>query len=109
MFQFLNFDTLPLWATILKRILVILILTALGLHAYVQYKRQTRMTVPERWAFLAFSVMMLFGVIVNTASIAFAAKLNLRKGPYNFGSFSLFLFIIYLIFVGGITHRRRTY
>ncbi|MEN6371110.1 MAG: hypothetical protein ABFD64_03770 [Armatimonadota bacterium] len=109
MFQVINFDTLPLWATILKRILVILILTALGLHAYVQYKRQTRMSTPERWAFLAFSVVMMFGVIVNVVSIAFAAKLNLRKGPYNFGSFSLFLFIIYLIFAGGITHRKRTF
>lgn len=107
LFPDLDFNTLPLWATILKRIMVILILSAFGLHAYVQYKRGVKLSTPERWVFISFSAAMMFAVIVNTASIAFAAKLDLRKGPFNIGIFSLLLFVIYIIFTGGVIRRRR--
>lgn len=51
--------------------------------------------------------MLMVAVLANIASAILAAELDLRQGPYNTGIFSLLLFILYIIFAGGVGHRTR--
>jgi hypothetical protein len=64
------------------------------------------MPTPERWVFFAFSVAMMFGVVVNVDMIVLAAKLDVRQGPYNTGIFSFLIFILYVVFVGSVDRRK---
>ena len=103
----IDFSTLPLWATIAKRVITVLILAAFGVHAYVQYRRRGKLLAPERWLYLSFSIVLLFAVVVNSVMAVIAAKTDLRQGPFNTGIFSLLVFILYLIFAGGAMRRAR--
>lgn len=104
----LDFSSLPLWATVIKRVLTVLIMLAFGLHSYVQYRRRGGQTpAPERWVFFVFSIAMLFGVVVNIDMLVMAAKLDVKQGPYNTGVFSLLVFMLYVVFAGGIGRRKR--
>ena len=99
---------LPLWAVLIKRLITLLVLAACGLHAYVQYKRRgTKLHASERWLFLAFSLILLFGTVANFAALALAIKAGAKGGPFNFGVFSLLIAVLYLIVNFGISQRRR--
>ena len=101
---------LPLWGVILKRVVTLLVIAVLGVHAYVQYRRRGHtMLTPERWIFFSFSVAMLFVVIANFITIVLACKLDMKKGPFNTGIFSLLVFLLYLVYIGGHTRRRVHY
>lgn len=83
-------------------------LATCGLHAYVQYKRRgTKLHASERWLFLAFSLILLFGTVANFAALALVAKEGGRGGPFNFGVFSLLIAVLYLVVNFGISQRRR--
>jgi hypothetical protein len=104
----LDWATLPLWATLLKRIITALVLIGFGLHAYVQYKRHGKdMAAPERWAMVIFSVIFLFGTVVNLTALVIAYERQQKQGPFEFGLFSLIIAIIYLVFLYR-SHRRHT-
>jgi len=51
--------------------------------------------------------MLMVAVLANIASAIMAAALDLKQGPYNTGIFSLLLFILYLIFAGGVGGRTK--
>jgi len=105
----LNWATLPLWATLLKRIITALVLIGFGLHAYVQYRRHgADMAAPERWATIIFSAVFLFGTIVNLVAFMIAYARQQKQGPFEFGLFSLIIVIIYLAFLLHHSHRRHT-
>lgn len=99
---------LPLWATILKRVLTILVLGGAGLHAYVRYRmRVHRPPVSERWVFWSFSVVLLFGALASFGALMLAILYNRSKGPFDFGLFSLLIFLVYIVVVSGMTRRAR--
>jgi hypothetical protein len=101
---------LSLWEVILKRGLTLIVMAAFGVHAYVQYRRHgQKMLTPERWIFFIFSLAMLFAVVVNFITLILAAKLEMKQGPFNTGIYSLLVFLLYLVYVGGLTRRRVHY
>ncbi|MBI2842290.1 MAG: hypothetical protein HYX78_02710 [Armatimonadetes bacterium] len=103
----LDFSHWPIWATVLRRAVMLLILAAFGLHAYVQYRRcGDKLLAPERWVFIAFSLIFLFGTVVNLVAARLAIQ-NIKQGPFNFSSFSLLILVLYLIFAGGVARRKR--
>ena len=92
----------------LRRALVLLILAALGVHAYVQYRRRgASLLTPERWIFLAFSLIFLFGTVANFGAAMLALKVNIKQGPFGFSNFSLLILVLYLIFSVGVARRMR--
>lgn len=104
----LNWADLPVWATILKRVITLVILAMFGIHAYVQYRvRGGKAPAPERWVFLGFSVILLFGIVVNFVAAIIAAKHDIKQGPVNYGTFSLLVFVLYLVFTFGVARRTR--
>lgn len=99
---------LEVWAVIAKRVITLLVLAACGLHAYVQYKRRgSKLPTPERWLFLAFSLVFLFGTVANFGAATLTAKVGTTEGPFNFGEFSLLIAVLYVIIGFGLRQRRR--
>lgn len=89
----------PMWATIIKRLLTVLVLSGFAWHAYAQCKRYgNKMLSSERLTFLMFSVILASGVLVNFVAIFYALEFNLKQGPAGFGIYSLFIAIVYLVF-----------
>ncbi len=97
----------PLWAVILERALTLLVLAALGIHAFVQYRRRDKkMATPQRWVFLSFAVALGCTAAVNFAMILLALGLTIKRGPFNTGMLSLTMFILYIIYIGISSNRR---
>ena len=99
---------LPIGAVILYRIVVVLILGAMGVHAYLQYRRKrSRITEPERWALLGFTFVLAIASIFNLYPLFRVLKYGDKQGPFNFGVFSLLIFVLYIIFASGVKRRTR--
>ena len=98
----------PIWATILRRVVTLVVLALCGVHAYVRYRQPGgRLAVPERWAFFAFSLILLFGAMANLRASLLAARQGIERGPFNTGVFSLLVCLLYLIFAAGVSRRIR--
>lgn len=96
------------WAVIAKRVITLLVLAACGLHSYVQYKRRgSKLPTSERWLFLVFSLIFLFGTIANFAAATLTAKVGATTGPFNYGDFSLLIAVLYVVFSFSVKQRRR--
>jgi hypothetical protein len=95
-------------SVIIKRVIPLLVLAACGVHAYVQYKRRgDKMPTPERWMFLAFSFVFLFGTVANFGAAVLSWKVGSTRGPFAYGGFSLLIALLYLVFSVGVGQRRR--
>ncbi len=104
----LDFGGWPIWLTVIRRLLTVLVMAGLGLHAYVQYRRGGRqMLTPERWLFLLFSAVFLFASVANLVAATLAVQYHSRRGPLNFGIFSLLLFVVYFVFAHRAYRRER--
>lgn len=105
----LDWSDLPLWVTILKRVVTLLIFALFGIHAYVQYRIRgyQKTPAPERWVFFAFSLILLFGIIVNFVAAVLAATHDIKQGPLNYGTFSLLMFLLYVVFAFGVAGHKR--
>jgi hypothetical protein len=102
----LEFAGWPMWATILRRVVTLVVLALCGAHAYARYRRPGgKVAVPQRWAYLAFLLIFLFGVIANLLAVFLAARRGIQQGPLNTGIFSLLLFLLYLAFAAGVGRR----
>lgn len=103
-----NWSDWPLWATLAKRLITALILAAFALHAYRQCQKNGKtMPASECYTFGAFSVALVFGVIINLVSMFLAVKYNQKQGPLGFGPFSLLIALVYLIFTYRSSHKVR--
>jgi hypothetical protein len=85
-----------------------LVLGGSGLHAYVQYRRRGRkMPTSERWIYGSFSLVMLFGTLASFGALILAVMYDRMRGPFDFGLFSLLIFLVYVVFLLGATRRAR--
>lgn len=103
-----DYASLPYWAVLAKRVIMILVLAMCGLHAYVQYRRRgKKLNSSERSLFYTFSLIFLFGTAANFGTAALTWKIGAKSGPFNTGEFSLLIAVLYMCFNFGVGLRRR--
>lgn len=99
---------LPVWAVIIYRLVTLVVMASCGLHSFVQYKRRgKRLNASERWLYLAFSLVFLFGTAANFGALTLTARIGATTGPFNNGEFSMLSAVLYFVVNFWVSQRRR--